>query len=143
MRPVADRLVLQLLSGEYDSIKAEKVSVPGQPTSIGTSVEVTKNGGLVVMTIIPAQHGHDIIWCRSRDAFTEVIGKSMSWATKLDSKAIITAMFLRSPHNVFVKDQYYRDALEQYQDEIVSRISSRKMSGRLLGVRGPGFSILG
>ena len=143
IRPVADQLVLQLLREEYDSIKAEKVSVPGQPTTIGTSVEVTKKGGLVVMTIIPAQHGHDIIWCWSRDAFTEMIGKTMSWATKYTQKGFITAMFLRSPYNVFVKDQYYRNALEQHEDDIVSRISSRKTSDRLLSVRGPGFSILG
>lgn len=143
IRPVADRLVLQLLREEYDSIKAEKVSVPGQPTTIGTSVEVTKKGGLIVMTIIPAQHGHDIIWCWSRNAFTEVIGKTMSWATSLNHKGFITAMFLRSPYNVFVNDQYYRDDLEQHKDEIVSRISSRKMSDRLLSIRGLDFSILG
>ena len=143
IRPVADRLVLQSLREEYDSVKAEKVSVLGRPTTIGTSVEVTKQGGLVVMTIIPTQHGHDIIWCWSRDAFTEMVGKTMSWATRLNHKRFITAMFLRSPYNVFVKDQYYRDVLEQHEHDIVSRISSRKMSGRLLGVRGLGFSILG
>ena len=143
IRPVADRMVLRLLREEYDSFKAEKVSVSGQPTTIGTSVEVTKMGGLVVMTIIPAQHGHDIIWCWSRDAFTEMVGKTMSWATRLTHKGFITAMFLRSPYNVFVKGEYYRNALEQHEDDIISRISSRKISSRLLGVKGLGFSILG
>ena len=144
VRPIADNLVLRLIREDYEEIKSRKILVEGTPTTIGTSVEVTRSGNLLTMTLLPTDAGHEVIWCWPSNIRNDVTSWLASTATNLAPRQFITNMFLRSAHNIFIQPDYYRQSVEPHEPEIMERICARHtFEGRLLLNPPPGFSILG
>ena len=144
IRPITDQLVMRLIHKDYQGIKSGKMLIEGAPTTIGTSVEARRNGDLIVMTLIPTDTGHKVIWCWMGNAISDAIAWLFLKGTKVAPKHFVTNMFLRSPHNIFVEGKYYRQSMEAHEAEIIKRICSRHaIRERLQLNSSTGFSVLG
>lgn len=144
VRPIADNLVLRAIREDYDEIKSRKILVEGRPTTIGTSVEVTRSGGFLTMTLLPTDAGHEVIWCWPSNIHSRVTSWLASTATNIAPRQFVTNMFLRSAHNMFVRPDYYHQSVEQHETEITKRICERHtFRGRFNSGLPPAFSILG